>query len=65
MSNIRRYRVRRGKFKENLQGKFSSTRVIGAQNMRAAEMVETDAIATFKKHLDRHVNKQLMERYGP
>ena len=58
-------RVRGGKFKRDVRGRFFTQRVVNAWNALPEEVVEADSITTFKRHLDRYTNRQGREGYGP
>lgn len=61
-----RFKVREGKFKRDFQATlFYLHRVVGAWNALPAEMVETDMIATYMRHEDRHMSRQWIERSVP
>jgi len=40
-------------------------RVVGAWNPLPGEVVEADTIMTFKRHLDKYMNRMGIEEYGP
>ena len=60
-----RLKVRGGKFKRDVRGRFFTQRVVNAWNTLPEEVVEADSVTTFKKHLDRYVNRQKIEGHGP
>ena len=60
-----RLKVRGGKLKRDVRGKFFTQRVVNAWNALPEEVVEADSITTFKRHLDRYMNSQGIEGYGP
>ena len=60
-----RFKVKGGKFKGGVRSEFLTQRVISAWNALPEELVEADTIAMFKRHLDRYVNRQGIEGYGP
>ena len=39
--------------------------MVNARNALPEEVVEADSITTFKRHLDRYMNRQEIEGYGP
>ena len=51
-----RLKVRGGKFKRDVRGKFFTQRMVNAWNTLPEEAVEADSIATFKRRLDRYMN---------
>ena len=56
-----RFKVRGGKFKGDVWGKFFMQRVVGAWNALPEEVVEAGTLATFKRHLD----GERIEGYSP
>ena len=56
-----RFKVRGASFKGDVQGKFFTQRVVGAWNSLLGEVVEADAIVTFKGRLDKYMNRMGME----
>ena len=60
-----RFKMRRGKFKGDVRGKFFMQRMVGAWNALPEEVVETGTLATFKRHLDGYMNSEGIEVYGP
>ena len=67
MSNTRGHvlKVRGGKFKGDVRGKFFTQRVVGVWNVLPGVVVEADTIGVFKGLLDKHMNMQGIEEYGP
>lgn len=47
------------------EASFFTQRLIFAQNLLPAEVVEAVIITTFKRHLGRHMNRQGMDGHGP
>lgn len=64
MSKTRRhsFKASSGMFKRDLRGKSFFAQG-GSHLELTGEVVETDTKATFKRHLDRHMNKHGMEDY--
>ena len=56
--------MRGGKFKRDVRGKFFTQRMMNAWNALPEEVEEADSITMFKRHLDRYMNRQGIERYG-
>jgi len=60
-----RFNVRGSTFKGDARSKFCTQRVVGAWNSLPVEVVEADAIETFKGRLDKYMKRMGVEGYGP
>ena len=60
-----RFKVREGKFKGDVQGRFFTQRMMGAWNALPEEVIEAGTLATIKRHLDGYMNREGIEGYGP
>ena len=51
------FKVRGGKFKGDIRGKFFTQRVVGAWNALPESVVEADTLVKFKKLLERYIEE--------
>lgn len=59
------FKMRGEKFKDDVKGSFIlMQRIVAAWNVPSGEVVEAETILMFKRHLDKHANRQGIERYG-
>ena len=59
-----RFKVRVGKFNEDVQGRFFTQRMGSAWNALPEGVVEAGTLATFKRQLDGHMNREGIKRNG-
>eukprot|EP00061_Rhincodon_typus_P009187 g32475.t1 len=48
-----------------MRSNFFTQRVVHVWNELPDEMVDADKVATFKRHLDKYLNRKCLEGYGP
>jgi len=64
VTRVHRFKVRGGKCKGDVRGKFFTQRVVAVWKALPEEVVEAGTLATFKRHLDGYMNREGIEGYG-
>ena len=59
-----KFKVRGGKFKGDVRGKFFMQRMVGVWNVLPEDVVEAGTLETFKRHLVGYINREGIKGYG-